>query len=153
MASVSELILQITDSLQLMFEICRELLFVHPAYQGCGVARALLQHCQELAVSVDPLAFPYPSPYPKLQELNIYTTSRASPLSTTSPLKSDPSSENPDPQVSELRKVRMFVEASQAGTPVYTRLGFRPMYKSSIIDYEGEQISWPVMLWEGYVPR
>lgn len=136
-----------------MSEICRELLFVHPAYQGCGVARALLQHCQELAVLVDPIAFPYPSPYSKLQvglPLNVSTNSSASPFSTNSPLKSELRTENPNSQVTELRKVRMFVEASQAGTPVYTRLGFRPIYKSSI-EYEGEQISWPVMLWEGYV--
>jgi len=133
-----------------------ELLFVHPAYQGHGVARALLQHCQALAESPRPLEFPYPSPYthktlvqPKLGQSSNVSTSSSSPSPST-PLTSNTCFENLSPQVAEPRKVRMFVEASQAGTPVYTRLGFRPIYRSSI-EYEGEQVSWPVMLWEGYV--
>lgn len=142
-----------------MSEIYRELLFVHPAYQGYGVARALLLHCQALAKSVDPLAFPYPYTLKSLSQPKqvqpLAGPSISSPEAPNTPLDDNTISDDPESQPegsdSQNRKlVRMIVRASQAGTPVYARLGFRHMYKSSVV-YKGEEVSWPVMAWEGLV--
>ena len=135
----------------------RELLFVHPAYQGLGVGRALLEHSQTLAESTEPLAFAYPAIYtPKslaqVKHPNSSTFSLGSSPSTTSvQLDKDETPDHQEPPntlIQEPRKVKMFLEASRAGAPVYTRLGFHRISEMTV-EYKGEQILSPVMLWEG----
>lgn len=145
-----------------MFDNCRELFFVHPAYHGRGIARALLEHCQALAQSANPLAFPYPYFYiPKslsqpefAPASNFLIGTLPSPIVTGgTPRVINPSrslSMSDIAQKGETRQVRVTLEASRAGTPVYTKLGFRQICRSTI-EYKGEQVSWPVMLWEGHI--
>ena len=136
----------------------RDWLFVHPSYQGLGIGRALLEHSQNLAELMDPLAFPYPISYiPSSRAATPQPPPSSIPSVIPSPYSSNTSLDTDldnlelavDP---EPRKVKIFLEASRAGTPVYTRLGFRPISRSTI-EYKGEQVSWPVMLWEGTMAR
>ena len=132
----------------------RELLFVHPAYQGLGVGRALLEHSQTLAELTEPLAFAYPAIYtPKssaqVKHPHTSTFSLGSSPSTTSvQLDKDETSDHQEPPktlIQEPRKVKMLLEASRAGAPVYTRLGFHPISETTI-EYKDEELLFPVML-------
>ena len=136
----------------------RELLFVHPAHQGTGVGRALLEHSQTLAESMDPLAFAYPIIYtPKSTShiqpsLSSAFSISSSPSTTSVQLDKDGDSDRfeevAEALIPESRKVKMFLEASRAGAPVYTRLGFHPISETTI-EYKDEELLFPVMLWEG----
>ena len=135
------------------------MLFVHPAYQGLGVGRALLEHSQALAESTEPLAFTYPAiytPKPSTQTKHPHSSTfslGSSPSTTSVQLDKEEIPDHQEPAETPIqgpRKVKMFLEASRAGAPVYARLGFHRISEMKI-DYKGEQILSPVMLWEGTI--
>ena len=119
-----------------------------------------LEHSQTLAESMDPLAFAYPVIYAPKSTTHIQPSlssafSISSLPSTTSVQldkdgDSDRSEEKAETLIPESRKVKIFLEASRAGTPVYTRLGFHPISETTI-EYKDEELLFPVMLWEGTI--